>query len=61
MMTLLRNVALGALGLTAALVVVWAGQALLLAIGGPVFLGLVGWYLLKAGLAPARPMGQGRR
>ena len=48
MMTLLRNVALGALGLTAALVVVWAGQALVLAVGGPVILAVVGWYLLKA-------------
>lgn len=55
MTTLLRHVALGALGLMAALVVVWAGQALVLAIGGPLFLGLVGWYLLKGVLAQSKP------
>ena len=55
MTTLLRYVALGALALTAALVVVWFGQALVLAIGGPVFLGLVGWHLLKAVLAQSKP------
>ena len=60
-MILLRYVALGFLGLTAALVVVCLGQALVLAIGGPVFLAVVAWHLLKALLAPAKPMGQGRR
>ena len=61
MTTLLQCVALGFLGLIAALVVVWLGQALVLAIGGPVFLAVLAWHLLKAVLAPARPMGQGRR
>ena len=60
MTTLLRHVALGALGLMAALVAAWAGQALVLAIGGPVFLAVVAWFLLKALLAPAKPRPQGR-
>ena len=55
MTTLLKRAALGVLALTTALVVVWAGQALVLAIGGPLFLGLVGWYLLTGVLAQSRP------
>ena len=60
-MILLRYAALGFLGLMAALAVVWLGQALVLAIGGPVFLAVLAWHLLKALLAPARSMGRGRR
>lgn len=54
-MALLRYAALGFLGLMAVLVAAWAGQALVLAIGGPLFLGLVGWYLLKGVLAQSKP------
>ena len=61
MIRLLRYLSLGSLGLTTALVVVWAGQALVLAIGGPVFLAVLAWHLLKVVLVPARSMGQGRR
>jgi len=47
MTTLLRHVALGALGLTAALVVVWVGQALVLAIGGWIFAAVLCLFLVK--------------
>ena len=61
MTTLLKYVAQGFLGLMAALVVVWLAQALVVAIGGPVFLAVVAWFLLKALLAPAQPVRQRRR
>ena len=61
MTSLLRYAALGFLGLMAVLVVVLLGQALVLAIGGPVFIAVLAWHLLKAVLAPARPVGQRRR
>lgn len=60
-MTSLRYVALGFLGLMAALVVVFLGQALVLAIGGQLFIAVLAWHLLRAVLAPARSMKQGRR
>ena len=60
-MTALKYVAQGFLGLVGVLVVVWLGQALVVAIGGPVFLAAVAWFSLKALLTPAKPRPQGRR
>lgn len=47
MTTLLKRVALGALALTTALVVVWAGQALVLAVGGWIFAAVLCFFLIK--------------
>ena len=60
-MTALKYVAQGFLGLVGVLVVVWLAQALVVVIGGPVFLTVVAWFLLKALLAPAQPVRQRRR